>query len=91
MLKKEKELTRSEGSKFKREISGRADDLKNWIGDKIDQRMDEVLKMMNLATKEQVADLKGRIDALTKKVNKLEKSSDRRDKEENAKTKPKKV
>ena len=77
-LVREKELTRSEGSKFKKEISGRADDLRNWIGEKIDQRIDEVLNIMNLATREQTVDLTARIDALTRKVNKLEKSLSKR-------------
>ena len=72
-LVKEKELTKSEGSKFKKDISGRADDLRNWIGEKIDQRIDEVLNVMNLATREQAVDLTARIDALTRKVDKLEK------------------
>jgi len=73
-LVREKELTKSEGSKFKKEISGRADDLRNWIGEKIDQRINEVMNIMNLATKEQAVDLTAKIEALTKKVNKLEKS-----------------
>jgi len=84
-LVREKELTKSEGNKFKREISGRADDLRNWIGEKIDQRINEVLNIMNLATKEQAVDLTSKIEALTKKVNKLEKSLARRAEQESAK------
>jgi len=77
-LVREKELTKSEGSKFKREISGRADELRNWIGEKIDERINEVLNIMNLATKEQAVDLTAKIEALTKKVNKLEKSIEKK-------------
>jgi polyhydroxyalkanoate synthesis regulator phasin len=72
-LVKDKEISESEGSKLKKDISGRADDLKKWIGDKIDQRINHTLNLMNLATKEQVANLTTKIDALTKKVEKLEK------------------
>ena len=84
-LVREKELTKSEGNKFKREISGRADDLRNWIGEKIDQRINEVLNIMNLATKEQAVDLTAKIEALTKKVNKLEKSLTQKAEQESAK------
>jgi polyhydroxyalkanoate synthesis repressor PhaR len=73
-LVREKELTASEGSKLKKEILGRTDDLKNWISDKIDQRINEVLDLMNLATKEQVVTLTAKIETLTKKVERLEKS-----------------
>jgi polyhydroxyalkanoate synthesis repressor PhaR len=69
----DKELSRSEGSKLKKDISGRTDNLKTWIGDKIDQRISEVLGIMNLATKEQVNHLTDKIESLTKKVKKLEK------------------
>jgi len=73
-LVKDKELSKSEGSKLKKDILGRADDLRNWIKDKIDQRINEVLSRMNLATKDQVARLTVRIESLTKKVRKLEKA-----------------
>jgi polyhydroxyalkanoate synthesis repressor PhaR len=72
-LVKDKELSKSEGRKLKKDISGRADNLKSWIGDKIDQRINEVLSMMNLATKEQVVHVTAEIESLTKKVKKLEK------------------
>jgi polyhydroxyalkanoate synthesis repressor PhaR len=71
-LVKDKELSESEGSKLKKDITGRADDLKKWIGDKIDQRINHTLKLMNLATKDQVANLTDKIDALNQKVAKLE-------------------
>lgn len=73
-LVKEKELSKSEGSKLKKDIMGRADDLGNWMKDKIDQRVNEVLDRMNLASKDQVAKLTTRIESLTRKVRKLEKA-----------------
>ncbi len=72
-LVKEKELSKSEGKKLKKEILGRSEDFKNWVGEKIDQRISEALDMMNLATKEQVVKLTAKIESLTKKVEKLEK------------------
>ncbi|HDZ90440.1 MAG: hypothetical protein JRJ09_14335 [Deltaproteobacteria bacterium] len=73
-LVREKELTRSEGSRFKREVSGRAKELKGWIGERIDQRIKEVLDLMNLATREQALDLTAKVEALTRKVARLEKA-----------------
>jgi polyhydroxyalkanoate synthesis repressor PhaR len=84
-LVQDKELSESEGSKLKKDISGRADDLKKWIGDKIDQRINHTLNLMNLATKEQVANLTTKIDALTKKVEKLEKLNTKKVKKPNSK------
>ena len=84
-LVKDKELSESEGSKLKKDISGRADDLKKWIGEKIDQRINHTLNLMNLATKEQVADLTAKIDSLTKKVEKLERLNNKRVKKPNSK------
>lgn len=84
-LVKEKEITRSEGSRFKREITERARDLKGWIGERIDQRIKEALSIMNLATREQAVDLRKKVEALTKKVEKLEKAITRKAEEEKAK------
>jgi len=83
-LIKDKEITRSEGSRLKKDISGRADELKKWIGEKIDQRMNDALDMMHLASREQVVRLTNKIDALTKKVQTLEKRLAQRAKEEKA-------
>ncbi|MBT8372039.1 MAG: hypothetical protein KJO34_13820 [Deltaproteobacteria bacterium] len=74
MLVKEKELSRSEGSKLKKEIVGFTDSLKSWISESIDKRIDEVLDVMNLPTKERINELAARVDTLAKKIEKLEKS-----------------
>ena len=84
-LVKDKELSESEGSKLKKDISSRADDLKKWIGEKIDQRINHTLNLMNLATKEQVANLTTKIDTLTKKVEKLERLNNKKVKKPNSK------
>lgn len=72
-LVKEKEISASEGSALRKDMTGRADDLKKWVGEKIDQRVDEILDAMKLVTKDQVAGLTEEIKALTGKIEKLEK------------------
>ncbi len=86
-LVKDQELSESEGSKLKKDITDRADGLKKWIGDKIDQRINHTLNLMNLATKDQVANLTAKIDALTKKVAELERVHSRKTKKPNPKAK----
>ncbi len=81
-LVKEKEITPSEGSKLKKDMLNRADDLKKWIAEKIDQKVNEALDLMNLASKEKVSQLTGKIDTLTRKVQNLEKKLARKAKEE---------
>jgi polyhydroxyalkanoate synthesis regulator phasin len=73
MLVKEKELSRSEGSRLKKEIVGFSDSLKSWISDSIDKRIGEVLDVMNLPTKDRINELAARIDSLAEKIEKLEK------------------
>ncbi len=86
-LVRDKELSQSEGSKLKKDLADRADDLKKWIGDKIDQRINHTLNLMNLATKDQVADLTAKIDALTQKVAKLERVHGKKTRTPNPKAK----
>ena len=71
-LVKEEEITPSEGKNLKKEMLNRAEDLKKWIAEKIDQRVNEALDLMNLASREQVSQLTGKIDQLTRKVQNLE-------------------
>ena len=73
MLVKEKELSRSEGSKLKKEIVGYTDSMKSWISDSIDKRISEVLDVMNLPTKDTLNELAARVDTLAEKIDKLEK------------------
>jgi polyhydroxyalkanoate synthesis repressor PhaR len=74
LLIKDKELSETEGHKLKKEVVGYTDNLKNWIGQKIDHRINEVMGMMNLPTKDQVQNLTKTIASLERKVKKLEKS-----------------
>ncbi len=74
LLVKDKELSEKEGSRLKKEIVGYTENLKRWIGDKVDQRVTEVMGLMNLATSDQVRLLTERIDKLAAKVDRLEKN-----------------
>ena len=71
-LVKNKEISKSEGSRLKNEILGFTASLKNWISDTIDKRLKEVLDAMNLATKDQVSELSTRVNKLEKKLKKFE-------------------
>jgi septal ring factor EnvC (AmiA/AmiB activator) len=62
----------------------RAEDLKKWVGEKTDQRVNEALDLMNLASREQVSQLTEKIDKLTRKVQNLEKKLAKKAKEEAA-------
>ena len=70
-----KELSRAEGSRLKKEITGYTDSLKSWIGEQVDRRMNEALSAMNLASRDQVEALNAKIDKLTKEVARLQKSA----------------
>jgi polyhydroxyalkanoate synthesis repressor PhaR len=74
-LVKDKQLSRDEGSRLKKEITGYTDSLKNWIGERVDRRMNEALAAMNLASRDQVAALTKKIDKLSREVAQLKKSS----------------
>jgi polyhydroxyalkanoate synthesis repressor PhaR len=71
-LVKSKEISRSEGTRLKREIMGFTTSLKEWISDAIDKRLKEVLAATHLATKDQVSELNSRIKTLEKKLEKFE-------------------
>jgi polyhydroxyalkanoate synthesis regulator phasin len=73
VLVKNKEISRSEGSRLKNEIVGFTASLKTWIVDTIDHRLNEVLTAMNLAKKDQVDDLNARIHDLEQRLKQIEK------------------
>jgi polyhydroxyalkanoate synthesis regulator phasin len=66
-------LSEFEGKSLKKEIFSFTSNLKTWIIENIDHRVDEVLKMMNLATKDQLTELIKKVDELTRQVKDLEK------------------
>lgn len=71
-LVKNKELSKSEVTRLKHEIMGFTASLKGWISDMVDKRINEVLSMMNLATREQVSSLNERIQELEAKIEMME-------------------
>ena len=83
-LVKEKEITPSEGSRLKKDMLTRADEMKKWVAEKIDQRVHEALDLMNLASREQVSQLTDKIEKLTRKVQNLEKRLAKKAKEAEA-------
>lgn len=73
LMVKSKEISESEGGRLKNELMGRTENFRKWLGEKIDQRVNEALGMMNLATKEQVNRLNEKIDRLSETIDRLEK------------------
>ncbi|MCG8635959.1 MAG: hypothetical protein MI863_19160 [Desulfobacterales bacterium] len=77
-LVKNKELTKSEGNRLKKEITGYTTSIKDWISDTVDTRLKEVLSATNLATKDQVAELSKRVNLLEEKLEQFEKMAERK-------------
>ncbi len=71
-LVRDRELSESEGRNLKQELLSHTNNLKTWITDNIDQRVNEAISMMPLASKDQVKMLSNRIDALNRKIEELE-------------------
>ncbi|MBF0468699.1 MAG: hypothetical protein HQK61_07415 [Desulfamplus sp.] len=71
-LVKNNEISKIEGSRLKQEIMGFTSSLKSWISEMVDKRINEVLNVMNLATRDQFANLTQRISSLEKKIAELE-------------------
>ena len=69
----DKELSEAEGKNLKNELVAVTNQLKTWIIQNIDRRVAEALKMMNLATHEQILELTNKVDALARQVRDLEK------------------
>ena len=74
-LVKNKEISTSEGNRLKQEIIGYTAVIKSWISDTIDRRLKEVLSATNLATKDQVSELRAHIDMLEKKIETIQASA----------------
>ena len=73
-LVKENDLPESEGGELKTEILGYAVNLKEWISDKVDQQVAEVLSRIKPMTKEHVAGLTAQVESLSQRVDALEKA-----------------
>ncbi len=71
-LIEDKEISETEGINLKKEIAAYTNGLRSWMKENIDQRINEALKMMNLASKEQVTALTKQVESLSRKVQSLE-------------------
>ncbi|MCU0556180.1 MAG: hypothetical protein MUF67_02585 [Desulfobacterales bacterium] len=71
LLVKDREITEKEGRTLKKEILGYADTVKGWIGEKVDQRVGELLQLMKLPTREQVNRLADEVAALRRKIDQM--------------------
>jgi polyhydroxyalkanoate synthesis repressor PhaR len=71
LLVKDREISEKEGRTLKKEILGYADNLKGWIGEKVDQRVAELLQLMKLPTREQVTRLTEEVAALRRRIDQL--------------------
>jgi len=71
-LVKNNEISRTEGSRLKQEITGFTSSLKLWISEMVDKRINEVLNITNLATRDQFTTLTERINYLEKKIEEFE-------------------
>ncbi|MDX9789057.1 MAG: polyhydroxyalkanoate synthesis regulator DNA-binding domain-containing protein [Desulfobacterales bacterium] len=71
-LLKDKDLSEGDGQKKKEEIKQYVGKLKDWISEKVDQRINDVLGMMNLASKDQVNRLAGEMTAIGARLEAIE-------------------
>jgi len=71
-LIKEKEISKSEGNRIRRDIIGFTKAMKTWIFNTIDRRITEVMDVINLATKDNIAQLNNRITLLEEKLKTFE-------------------
>ena len=76
-LVKNNEISKSEGNKFKTEITGFTTSLKKWICHTIDKRVDEILGAMNLAKKDQFDTLQSKLNELELKLKRIEQHQNR--------------
>lgn len=57
---------------FKQSLLGQADKLKHWISDKVDQRVDDVMGIMKLVTREELKNVIDTVAALEQRVQVME-------------------
>ena len=75
MLVKDNKISEFEADKFKKEVQRYRDNIEKWFSKNIDKRINEVLGRMNLANRDQIVKLTGKIDTLNQKIKQLEKKS----------------
>jgi polyhydroxyalkanoate synthesis repressor PhaR len=72
---KDREMGEDEKKDFLQGFRGHAEKLKLWIGEKVDQRVGDVLKMMKLVSREEFEILYAAVSSLEERVEALEKKA----------------
>ena len=78
-LVKGKEISETEANRLKDEIMGFTNNLKSWLGENVEERINDVMSMMNLATRDQLDGLADKIEALNEKLETLERMEKERE------------
>ena len=76
---KGKEISETEANRLKDEILGFTNNLKSWLGENVEERINDVMSMMNLATRDQLDGLADKIEALNEKLETLERMEKERE------------
>ena len=75
-LVKNKDISSTEASHLRKELAGYLDSSRKWVAQQVDHRIKDILGAMNLASREQVAELSDKLDALSEKVDQMGKTGD---------------
>ena len=78
-LVKGKEISETEAKRLKDEVLGFTNNLKSWLGENVEDRINDVMSMMNLATRDQLDGLAEKIEALNEKLEALERMEKERE------------
>ena len=78
-LVKGKEISETEAKRLKDEVLGFTNNLKSWLGENVEERINDVMSMMNLATRDQLDGLAEKIEALNEKLEALERMDKERE------------
>jgi polyhydroxyalkanoate synthesis regulator phasin len=76
---KVKEMSESEAGHKKKEVMEVVENLKNWLGANVEERIHDIVSTMNLATQSQVEELTKKINGLNKKLAMLERMEKERE------------
>lgn len=76
ILFKGRDVGEEDRKDFKQGLLGQADKLRHWISDKVDQRVDDVMGIMKLVTREELKIVSDTVAALEQRVRDLEEKSE---------------
>lgn len=69
---KGREVAEEERRSFKEGVLGQADKLKHWVGEKVDQRVNDLIGMMKLITREELQEVMNAVASLEQRLRDLE-------------------